>query len=232
MHLRGFAPALALVLAPALLAAGLAPVPAVAESAAKLESPAQAPAASGRFTVTGDRLVFDTEHPEAGPNGIEDGDAEALTEVLRANPGVGTIELNSGGGDYFEAFDLADVIIDFGLATHVAGRCESSCAHAFLGGTRRTLARGGRLGFHRTSWESDAAAQYYKDWRDDERWRTPFDMISWTYEDTQAEVYDRLVFMMDRGVDARFAIETLRQSSDGMWYPSRARLLAAGYLTE
>lgn len=200
--------------------------------AEKLPSAEPDGAAAGRFTLRGTVLLFDTEREEAGPSGILPGDAAALIEALRANPGVTTVELNSSGGDYFEAFEIADAIADFELATHVAGRCESSCAHAFLGGLDRTLARGGKIGFHRTTWSPDAVADYYKDWRRDEGWETVFDMVSWTYEDTQAEVHDRLVFMIDRGVDARFAIETLRQGSEGMWYPSRARLLAAGYLTD
>lgn len=184
--------------------------------------------AKGPFRMTDDVLVYDT----GDDGGIEAGDTDRLVAVLRANPSVTRVELNSSGGDYFESFDLAHVIADFGLDTHVAGTCESSCAHVFLGGTRRTLARGGRIGFHQTTWSAESAQSYFDDWAEDERWRTPFDMVSWTYEDTQTEIYERLMFMIDRGVAPRFAIETLRQPADGIWHPDRAELLAAGFLTE
>lgn len=186
-------------------------------------------AAEGPFRVAGEVLIYDTEAAETG---IEVGDTERLVALLRAHPEVRVVELNSSGGDYFESFDMAHAIADFELDTRVVGSCESSCAHVFLGGVRRTLARGGRIGFHQSTWGADSAESYYDDWAAEERWQTPFDMVSWTYEDTQTEVYDRLMFMIDRGVDPRFAIETLRQPAGGIWYPDRAALLAAGYLTE
>ena len=200
---------------------------ALAASSAAADPPVPSKAKAA-FRVTGEVLVYDTG--DAG--GIEAGDTDRLVEILRANPSVTRIELNSSGGDYFESFDLAHVIADFGLDTHVVGICESSCAHVFLGGARRTLARGGRIGFHQTTWSAESAESYFDDWAKDERWRTPFDMVSWTYEDTQTEIYERLMFMVDRGVDPRFAIETLRQPADGIWHPDRAALLASGFLTE
>ena len=209
-------------------ALGLALVCALAAAPVAAES-LSASKAKGPFRVSGTVLLYDTTTDDGE---IEAGDTDRLLTVLRANPGVTTIELHSTGGDYFEAFDLARAIADFGLSTHVAGSCESSCAIAFLGGTKRSLARGGRIGFHQTTWSAESAQSYYEDWAEDERWRTPFDMVSWTYEDTQTEIYDRLVFMIGRGVDPRFAIETLRQPAGGIWYPGRDELLAAGYLTE
>jgi len=213
------------------LALGLAPVAAAGEGAAVLPAAQEPSPAAARFTVAGDRLVYDTE-TDGDATGIEPGDADALARALRAHPGVTLVEMNSSGGDYFEAFLIADVIADFGLATHVAGSCDSSCAHAFLGGSRRTMARGARIGFHRSTWDAASAEDYYEGVGGEEGWRSPFDMVSWVYEDTQAEVHDRLVFMVDRGVDARFAIDTLRPDATRMWYPSRPRLLAAGYLTD
>lgn len=203
---------------------------------AVLLSLAAAPAAAGDgapgagpFRIEAGVLIYDTEDQ---PGGIAPGDATRLIDLLRANPKVLAVELNSSGGDYFESFDLAHVIADFELETRVRGYCESSCAHVFLGGSRRTLARGGRIGFHRTTWSPENVESYYTDWQEDERWRTPFDMVSWTYEDTQGEVHDRLMFMVERGVDPLFAIETLREEAGGIWYPDRDRLRDAGVITE
>jgi len=186
-------------------------------------------AGAGAFRIETGVLHYDTE---TQPGGITPGDAARLVALLRANPDVAAVELNSSGGDYFESFDLAHVIADFDLETRVRGFCESSCVHVFLGGTRRTLARGGRIGFHRTTWSPDSVESYYTDRQESERWRSPFDMVSWTYEDTQGEVYDRLMFMVDRGVDPLFAIETLRVEAGAIWYPDRDRLRDAGFITE
>ena len=183
----------------------------------------------GPFRIEAGVLVYDTEDQ---PGGISPGDAARLVDLLRANPGISAVELNSSGGDYFESFDLAHVIADFELETRVRGYCESSCVHVFLGGTRRSLDRGARIGFHRTTWSPESAESYFDDWQAEERWRTPFDMVSWTYEDTQGEVYDRLMFMVGRGVDPLFAIETLREQAGGIWYPDRDRLRDAGFITE
>ena len=52
------------------------------------------------------------------------------------------------------------------------------------------------------------------------------------HEDTQAEVFSDFEYLLERGVNAQFAIRTLKASSDNMWYPRRAELEAAGVLTE
>ena len=64
------------------------------------------------------------------------------------------------------------------------------------------------------------------------RWETPFEFASWLYEDTQAEVFSDFEYLLERGVNAQFAIRTLKASSDSMWYPRRVELEAAGVLTE
>ena len=46
------------------------------------------------------------------------------------------------------------------------------------------------------------------------------------------EIHEQLIYMVNRGVEPVFAIETLKTTADGMWYPYRIRLLAAGVLTE
>ena len=51
------------------------------------------------------------------------------------------------------------------------------------------------------------------------------------YNETQQEVYENLTFLLERGIDGAFAVEPLKASSDDMWYPSRKRMRAAGFLT-
>ena len=63
-------------------------------------------------------------------------------------------------------------------------------------------------------------------------WETPFEFTSWLYEDTQAEVFSVFEYLLERGVNAKFAIRTLKASSDSVWYLRRVELEAAGVLTE
>lgn len=187
--------------------------------------------AGDRFRVDRTTLIYDTE---TGPDpvGIHQGDVETLVGILRETEGLTTLRLNSTGGGYYAAFDLANVVIDFELDTEIVDECSSACAYVFLGGKQRTMWRGARLGFHRTYWDAENVESFFNAQRDERGWTTPFEFASWNYEDTQLEVYERLKFMTARGVSPGFAIETLRADSHDMWYPYRLHLIAAGVLTQ
>ena len=67
---------------------------------------------------------------------------------------------------------------------------------------------------------------------EEEEWSNPFEFAEWLYEDTQAEILSDLEYMLERGVAASFAIQTLRADSDDMGYPRRKALVAAGVLNQ
>lgn len=186
-----------------------------------------------RFSIDGTTLIFDSEQDnDAGLTSIAPEDAETLLNVLRANPGIETLQLNSSGGQVWAAYKMSDIVIDFGLDTHVHGDCDSSCVTVFLGGENRSMSRGSRIGFHQTSWNAGSIERYYEREREDSGWDTPFEFASWMYVDTQSEVYSALKYMIARGVDPAFAIETLQKPSNGMWRPYRIILRGVGVLTE
>lgn len=186
-----------------------------------------------RFTVRGDVLVFDTTKEIDGKEyDIRYADVDAMRSALRDNPNVTTLEITSTGGGHYPAMDLAALVIDFGLDTHVVDTCESSCVTVFLGGTKRTLAKGARLGFHQLSWNASSVHDYYNKHRERRGWDTPFVFAEWMYQDTQTETYNRLTYMVRRGVDAQFAIQTIRKPDTSMWFPYRSVLAAAGVITE
>ncbi len=214
--------------------------PAAADSPPK-ETPAAAPETaeettpdtSQRYRVEGKRLIFDTLAKIDGKErGVRGSDVKALRNLLRRHRGVTVLELESTGGNHYASMEIGALVIDFGLDTHVRNICESSCVTIFLGGTNRTLARGGRLGFHQLYWTPDDVEEYYKDNKEWGEWDTPFDFASWMYQDTQTETFNRLSYMINRGVDPTFAIQSLRKPDASMWRPYRAVLLAAGVLTE
>jgi hypothetical protein len=183
------------------------------------------------FSLMENKLIYDTENSEEMTE-IAFGHEEELLKILRAHTEIDTLILNSGGGMIGAANAMADLIIDSDINTYVEGTCESACVTMFLGGKKRTLALGGKIGFHASWWAADSMEEYYDSEKEGEGWETPFDFASWLYEDTQAEIFTEFEYLLERGVEPQFAIQTLRAGSDGMWYPRRKELLNGGVLTE
>ena len=183
------------------------------------------------FTVNGNAVLYDTINSEVTEE-IDFGHAETLLEILKANENIEMLILNSEGGLIEAGYDIADIVIDAELNTHVEFICESACATVFLAGNKRSLELGAKIGFHSSYWAAEDIQEYFISEKDTKGWETPFEFASWLYEDTQAEVFSVFEYLLERGVNAQFAIRTLKASSDSMWYPRRAELEAAGVLTE
>lgn len=183
---------------------------------------------ASKFRAEGTILVYDTEH--VGEDGeITPDDIDGLRAALRENPGVARLRLNSAGGSIWAAEDMSRIVTDFDLDTEVDGECSSSCVTIFLGGKARSMTRGSRLGLHSRWWAAEDVQNYYERNKAEEHWDTPFEFGAWIYEDTQAEVYEAISFVVSRGVDPAFAIE-MHAPRDSMWYPDRAELEKAGVL--
>ena len=183
------------------------------------------------FTVNGNAVLYDTISSEVTEE-IDFGHAETLLEILKGNENIEMLILNSEGGLIEAGYDIADIVIDAELNTHVEFICESACATVFLAGNKRSLELGAKIGFHSSYWAAEDIQEYFISEKDTMGWETPFEFASWLYEDTQAEVFSVFEYLLERGVNAQFAIRTLKASSDSMWYPRRAELEAAGVLTE
>lgn len=185
-----------------------------------------------KFVLEGETLVYDTQRAASEDNReIENADVEALLAVLEEYDGITTLRLNSGGGQIWGGNEMARIVIDFELDTEVVGECSSSCVNIFLAGQARDLARGSKIGFHQSSWSAQSIQSYYEKWRDEEDWESPFDFASWIYKDTQSEVFKEMTYMISRGVDPEFAIQTKRLRAS-MWFPSRRVLTEAGVLRD
>jgi hypothetical protein len=190
-----------------------------------------APALADVFKIEDNILYYDTENSDITDE-VSEGHEEELLTILKEHHEIDTLILNSGGGFVYVANEMADLVIDAKLNTHVEFSCESSCATIFLARTKRSLALGGKIGFHKSYWEADSIKEYYESKKETEGWSNIFDFASWMYEDTQSEIFTEFEYLIERGVTPKFAIETLRAGSDGMWYPRRSKLLEGGVLTE
>lgn len=190
-------------------------------------------AAPGKFSVEGSVLLYDTDRAAQDADAeITDDDIPRLRDMLRAHPEVTELHLNSGGGSVWAGGEIAWIIMDYGLDTVVSGECVSACVDIFLAGDARRMMLGSKIGFHQRHWAPSSVQSYYESWHQEEGWDTPFEFGSWIYSDTQTEIYEHLTYLVDRGVDAGFAIESLRVKPGDEWYPSRLELTEAGVLRE
>ena len=188
---------------------------------------------ASKFELNGSTLIYDTSSASnEQEQEITWEDVDELDALLKSEQSIKEIELNSAGGDVEAAFYMADLIIDYELDTNVNGTCESACTLMLLAGERRTVERGSWVGFHQSYWDAPYIQGYFERNKDSKGWSNAFEFASWMYEDTQREVLRNLQYFVERGVDAGFAIKTMKATSDDMWYPRRKELEAAGVIVE
>ena len=189
--------------------------------------------ANDKLYVEGNTLHYNTDLAADDMNAeINWEDVDTIQEILLENEEITTIQLNSSGGLLTAAQYISDLVIDFELDTYVSGECSSGCVDIFLAGNKRVLERGSWLGFHKSSWDAGNIERYYELNKEEEGWNNAFEFSSWLYEDTQSDILKQMKYMLERGVEADFIIQTLQADSEGMWYPRRRQLEAAGVLTE
>lgn len=191
--------------------------------------------ANEKFRVEGEILHYNTDMAVLeSQQEINSDDVEYFKKILKGYPDIETVYLTSWGGYISDSTEIADLIIDYELNTHAEEICFSSCVTIFLGGEKRTLTKGARIGFHQGWWDKEDIKEFYED-QDNKayyEWDDIYDFVAWMYEDTQTEMYNEFKYMLERGVDPAFAIETLKVKSDEDWYPRRKELLEASVLTE
>lgn len=201
----------------------------------KGEEISRAPRFNPKFAIDGDVLHYNTNLAATEDwQGIIPEDLDFFEKVLEENPDIKVVHLTSWGGDIETSYQIADLIIDYELDTHVVEICYSACPTIFLGGEKRTLARVSKLGFHRGWWDAESMKEYYESEKENSGWKTAFDFASWVYEDAQEDIYKEFKFLLERGVEPFFAIKTIQahpNESDG-WYPRRKELREANFLTE
>ena len=189
--------------------------------------------ANEKFKVDGEDLHYNTELAVEEINRqITEEDVEVLLEKLKNNPNIKRIILTSWGGLISSAVEMADIIIDFELDTHVSQICFSACPILLIAGETRTLERGSKIGFHRSWWDSESMRIYYEEQRESYGWGNEFDFSSWIYDYSQEVIHSQFKFYLERGVSPSFVIETMKARSDVGWFPRRKDLLRANVITK
>ena len=164
---------------------------------------------------------------------LDDGDQDTLLKLLNENSNVDKVIFHGvfGGGDS-ESFDIADIIIDFDLDTHVVEYCSGGCIFGFLGGNKRTLEKGSQIYFKYFHYSVEAMkeiieTEMYLTLADD----LPSFIVS-VYSEGRQEIVDYFEYMYEREVTTDFIFKTFKMGLDDWWKPRRKELLEANFLTE
>lgn len=178
------------------------PVPNLLKSQAELDAERAAkyriePSTDGRsLTLAGSLELGITDH---------------LRDQLKAYPDVDRIILSSTGGNIYEARGLANIIRQNNLNTLVIAECSSACTTVFIGGAKRQLAPGSKLGFHQYRIDADYAVLNADPLREQNR--------------------DRAAFLQS-GVAVWFLDKMFNSDASEMWYPELPELIDANVVTE
>lgn len=145
---------------------------------------------------------------------IEIGITRAVSDILRKNPQISSIALNSIGGHIYEGRGLSKLLTRQGLDTYVYKECSSACTTAFSGGKNRYITKAAKLGFH----------QYKQDLKVHKK--------SVGFHDAEEEQERDIELFQSRGIKSEFLDKIFKETSDNMWFPSHDELIAANVITE
>jgi hypothetical protein len=142
---------------------------------------------------------------------IDYGTLTALSNTIEAYPNLKRLELASEGGLIYAARAMTQILEARYMDTHVSSVCNSACTLIFAAGKRRTVSEHGRLGFH----------SYGK--------LTEHHILM---VDPMAEQEKDVAYLQGRGIAEDFLKVVYQADTSTIWYPTRAELRRAGFLTD
>lgn len=138
---------------------------------------------------------------------LELGITRAVSELIRLNPDIRDVVLESPGGQIYEGRGLSLLFTEMRLDTRVYNACSSACATAFIGGRKRFVGSHAKIGFHQYRQDTDVFKK-----------AVPF-------YDLSAEQNRDLAIFRSQGVRDGFLRKVFAKESNAMWFPQPAELL-------
>ncbi|WP_368466122.1 hypothetical protein [Hoeflea sp. TYP-13] len=135
------------------------------------------------------------------------GVTKAAVRLFEAEPDIRRIELQSTGGNIYEARGLAALLLPKRIGTHVEDECSSACTIVFMAGEERTLGRNAKLGFH--------------------AYRLDTDIVMPNVDVGEEQDRDRN-FFKQRRLSEKFLARIYDREHTAIWFPERSELDAAG----
>lgn len=134
--------------------------------------------------------------------------SKELEDLIKENPGVDMVVLESQGGWVYEGQKVSEAITNYNLDTATLSYCESACTLAFISGKSRYISQGANLGFHAFS------TQVYDSYDLMVSGQDP--LVEWTIE-----------LFQNQRVSEEFIDTMFQASNEDMWYPTLNELLSA-----
>ncbi len=141
--------------------------------------------------------------------GLGFGVSKEVSKILKKNPEIEGIILDSIGGRIYEGRELAKLISAYELDTYSFKGCYSAATIAFIAGEKRFLGIGANLGYH----------QYQMDYEGLD-----------AYIDIKEEQAKDLLLFRQQGVKSEFIERLFETSHDDLWYPTVDEMLDAGVI--
>ena len=141
--------------------------------------------------------------------GLGFGVSKEISKILKKNPRIEGIILDSIGGRIYEGRELAKLISAYGLDTYSLKGCYSAATTAFIAGENRFLGMGANLGFHQYT----AGSEYID-----------------TFVDMEEEQAKDLLLFRQQEVKSEFIERLFETSHDDLWYPTVDEMLDAGVI--
>lgn len=141
--------------------------------------------------------------------GLGFGVSQDVDKILKNNPNVKGIILDSIGGRIYEGRELSKLILIYGLDTYSLEGCYSASTTAFIAGKNRFLGIGANLAFH----------QYNMGYKN----LNPF-------VDLKKEQEKDLRIFERQGIKQEFLTRLFDTAHNDLWYPTIDEMISAGVI--
>lgn len=141
--------------------------------------------------------------------GLGFGVSEEVSALLKEQPNIVGIILDSNGGRIYEGRELSKLIFANSLDTYSLIGCYSACVTAFISGKNRYLGQGANLAFH--------------------QYRIFDESLDGIY-DIKSEQEKDLSIFKKQAIEEKFLDRIFNTSSDDLWFPPISELIDAGVI--
>ena len=160
------------------------------------------------------------------------GDVDKILSLLENNENINRVVFNGVyQGGQTDGLEISDLIIDFELDTHIIDYCWGNCIFMFMGGQKRTMAKGSELAINMTGYRLEFIEGIIEN-KDYEVLGSLSEYIVWVDEVAREEIIEYFTLLLEQGVEPSFIIESIEKASKENWIPRRKQLLEANILTE
>lgn len=157
-------------------------------------------------------------------------DANVIREMARANPEVTKVILTGAFHMTGYALDVAHAIEDLGLTTEIVGECTDACVYIFVGGNKRVLGDGAKLGLRRRVVDVGYLRDVYPEQALQYGWADQFGQAAMMYDRGQSDMRWALMHLVEHGVTLDFALRIFATPREDMWWPGKAELVEGGII--